>query len=124
VGLVASPRRGTGVVAELRADGVPDEQLACIDVSAGLDIGARTPLEVVLSILVWIVAVRHEVRPTAPAPAARSAPQLVVDLICGMTVVVVEGTFSVTRAGETVYFCCEGCKVKYESRGEYAAVAE
>ncbi len=46
VGLVASPKRGTGVLAELRADGVPDAQLARIDVPAGLDIGARTPGEV------------------------------------------------------------------------------
>ena len=35
VGLVASPKRGTGVLAELRGDGVPDELLARIDVPAG-----------------------------------------------------------------------------------------
>ena len=37
VGLVASHRRGTGVLAELRGDGVPDALLARIDVPAGLD---------------------------------------------------------------------------------------
>jgi xanthine dehydrogenase accessory factor len=126
VGLVASPRRGTGVVAELRADGVADEQLARIDVPAGLDIGARTPPEVALSILARIVAVRHEVRPATAAqtPAVAPIPQLAVDPICGMTVAAVEGTPAVTRGGETVYFCCEGCKAKYESQGEHAAVAE
>jgi xanthine dehydrogenase accessory factor len=126
VGLVASPRRGTGVLAELRGDGVPDEQLARIDVPAGLDIGARTPPEVALSILARIVAVRHEERPAAaaPAPAAAATPRLAVDPICGMTVAAVEGTPSVTRGGETVYFCCEGCKAKYESQGEHAGVAE
>jgi len=126
VGLVASPRRGTGVVAELRADGVADELLARIDVPAGLDIGARTPPEVALSILARIVAVRHEAGPAAaaPAPAAAATPQLAVDPVCGMTVAAVEGTPSVTRGGETVYFCCEGCKAKYESQGEHAAVAD
>ncbi len=59
VGLVASPKRGTGVLAELRGDGVSDEQLARIDVPAGLDIGARTPGEIALSILAQIVAVRR-----------------------------------------------------------------
>ena len=63
VGLVASPRRGTGVLAELRGDGVPEELLARIDVPAGLDIGARTPPEVALSILARIVAVRREAAP-------------------------------------------------------------
>jgi len=126
VGLVASPRRGTGVLAELRADGVPDEQLARIDVPAGLDIGARTPPEVALSILARIVEVRNERRPVAasPARAAAVAPELAVDPICGMTVAAVEGTPSVTRGGQTVYFCCDGCKAKFESQGEHAAVAD
>jgi xanthine dehydrogenase accessory factor len=125
VGLVASPRRGTGVLAELRADGVAEEHVARIDVPAGLDIGARTPPEVALSILAKILAVRREPGP-APAPAAarQPAPRLAVDPICGMTVAAVEGTPSVTRGGETVYFCCEGCKAKYESRGEHAAVSD
>ena len=59
VGLVASPKRGTGVLAELRGDGVPDELLARIDVPAGIDIGARTPAEIALSILARIIAVRN-----------------------------------------------------------------
>ena len=59
VGLVASRKRGAGVLAELRGDGVAEEQLARIDVPAGIDIGARTPAEIALSILAQIVAVRR-----------------------------------------------------------------
>src|SRR6185312_15421749 len=59
VGLVASPKRGTGVLAELRGDGVPDELLARIDVPAGIDIGARAPAEIALSILARIIAMRN-----------------------------------------------------------------
>ena len=62
VGLVASRRRGAGVIAELRGDGVPDELLERIDTPAGLDIGARTPEEIAVSILARIVEVRRASR--------------------------------------------------------------
>ena len=59
VGLVASAKRGDGVIGELRGDGVAPELLERIDVPAGLDIGARTPAEIALSILAKVVAVRR-----------------------------------------------------------------
>ena len=69
VGLVASPKRGAGVLADLRADGVPEAHLERIDVPAGIDIGARTPAEIALSILATIVAVRRGERAARAAPA-------------------------------------------------------
>jgi len=133
IGLVASPKRGAGVIAELRADGVPEEHLERIDVPAGIDIGARTPAEIALSILANIVAVRHGKRGAASdhvtVLAAASAPsstppKIAVDPICGMTVAVVAGTPSVQYDGETVYFCCEGCAAKFEAQHEHAIAAE
>ena len=85
VGLVASRKRGEGVLAELRGDGVPEELLARIDVPAGLDLGARTPAEIALSILAKIVTVRHSGargpgrrahRPRRGARAAGGRPDL------------------------------------------------
>ena len=105
VGLVASRRRGVGVLGELKSDGVAQELLDRIDTPAGLDIGARTPEEIAVSILAKIVAVRR---------APRTTPATAVDPICGMTVTVVPGTPSVEHDGETVYFCREGCKAEFE----------
>ena len=101
VGLVASRRRGQGVLGELRGDGVAAELLDRIDTPAGLDIGARTPEEIALSILAKIVAVRR---------APKEAPATAIDPVCGMTVTVVPGTPSLVHEGETLYFCREGCK--------------
>ena len=114
VGLVASERRGAGVLEELRAAGVPGHLLERIDVPAGIAIGSRTPGEIALAILAKIV----EVRRSAPAPAPVT---LAVDPICGMTVPAVPETLSVERDGETIYFCSEGCKARFES--EHASVA-
>ena len=130
IGLVASPKRGAAVIAGLRADGVPEEQLATIDVPAGLDLGGQTPGEIALSILATIVSVRrgkqiaapaasHRV---APAPAAAAAP-LAVDPICGMTVAAVETTPSLQVDGETIYFCCEGCATEFEERQRHVVEA-
>jgi xanthine dehydrogenase accessory factor len=115
VALVASRRRGQGVIGELRGDGVPDPVLERIDTPAGFDIGARTPAEVALSILARIVAVRRG-KPAAATTA--------VDPICGMTVAAVAGTASVERGGQTFYFCCEGCRTKFEAEHERAAFAD
>ena len=104
VGLVASRRRGQGVLGELKTDGVAQDLLDRIDTPAGLDIGARTPEEIALSILARIVEVRRRPRETVTA----------VDPICGMTVTVVPGTPSLEHEGETVYFCREGCKAAFE----------
>jgi xanthine dehydrogenase accessory factor len=126
VGLVASKRRGSGVLEQLRRDGVPEQALALIDVPAGLDIGSRTPPEIALSILAAVVSVRRADRrdevlpPVAPARPA-DAPPLAVDPICGMTVAAVASTPSLEFEGATVYFCCEGCRSAFETQHELAA---
>jgi len=111
VGLVASRKRGDGVLGELRGDGVPDDLLARVDVPAGLELGARTPAEIALSILAKVVAVRRA-EPKAHATTA-------VDPICGMTVAAVESTLSVEHDGETVFFCSEGCKGEFRRRHQH-----
>jgi xanthine dehydrogenase accessory factor len=121
VGLVASRTRGAGVIDELRADGVGEEQLGLIDVPAGIDIGARTPSEIALSILAQIVAVRRGTRAADDASARAEAPtrpptKIAVDPICGMTVAALESTPSVEYEGETIYFCCDGCKATFEAQ--------
>ena len=59
IGLVGS-RRHTGHHLEvLRAKGVPEAVIDRIQSPVGLDIGARTPAEIALSILAGLVAVRH-----------------------------------------------------------------
>jgi xanthine dehydrogenase accessory factor len=104
VGLVASRRRGAAVLASLDVDDALRER---VRTPAGLDIGAYTAEEIALSIVAEIVAVRRQrVAPPEPAPP----PTTAVDPICGMEILVTESTPRVEHDGETVYFCCEGCR--------------
>jgi xanthine dehydrogenase accessory factor len=70
VGLVASRRRGAAVIDELRAEGVSEELLQTVETPAGLDIGARTPAEVALSIVARIIEVRRAGSRASSTPAA------------------------------------------------------
>jgi xanthine dehydrogenase accessory factor len=111
IGLVASRTRGAAVVEELRAAGVAAERLAAIETPAGLDIGARTPAEIALSILARVVAVRRQGQPlSVRVVAPASEPATAIDPVCGMAVAAADQTPHVEHEGRRVYFCCDGCR--------------
>ncbi|WP_204082824.1 XdhC family protein [Asanoa ishikariensis] len=117
IALVASPKRGAAVLAE---SGVPAGR---VKTPAGLDLGARTPGDVAISILAEVVAARTVAKP-APAPRTASAllqiglgvptsPEIAIDPICEMEVVVEPGALSYEHDGRTWYFCAPGCRKKF-----------
>ena len=106
VALVASPKRGNAVRASLE---LPEELRRQLHSPAGLDIGARTPAEIAVSIVAEILAERQRV----PAHPVTAAPATVIDPVCGMEVAVTDAAISLERDGEHVYFCSEGCRERY-----------
>jgi xanthine dehydrogenase accessory factor len=103
VALVASEVRGAAVLSSLD---VEDAQRSRVFSPAGLDLGARTPGEIAVSILAQLIAERAKVRHSVPA---ESAPATAIDPVCGMTVAVVESTLHLEHDGITIYFCSRGC---------------
>jgi xanthine dehydrogenase accessory factor len=118
IGLVASRTRAAAVRALLDERGVPGT--VTIRNPAGLDLGARTPPEVALSILAEIVQAHPSgVRKAATTPAAAStvvAPPpaaTAVDPVCGMSVVVASARHTAEVDGVVYYFCCANCRAKF-----------
>jgi xanthine dehydrogenase accessory factor len=107
VGLVASRRRGAAVVAGLP---VPEELKATVHTPAGLDIGARTPAEVALSILAEIVAIRPRAAGAVSAAAPAAAVATAVDPVCGMSVAMVDSSIQAEHRGTRHWFCGPGCR--------------
>jgi xanthine dehydrogenase accessory factor len=120
VGLVASRKRSAAVLATLD---VPDDLRSRVHSPAGLDIGARTPLEIAVSVVAELVSVRAG--RSAPEPIRRLLPLLdqpvgattavaaaptAIDPVCHMTVAAVPETLHLEHNGKIWYFCAPGCR--------------
>ena len=123
--LTQSRKRAGAVVESLRARGVPREHLARLKAPAGLDIGAVTPTEIAVSILAEIIQLQRSGKWPAgavtPGPALRlvSPPVLeAIDPVCGMTVNPATARHRSETEGGTVYFCCGGCKTRFDAAPE------
>jgi xanthine dehydrogenase accessory factor len=109
VGLVASRKRGESVLAALDVD---EPARTRVRTPAGLDIGARTPEEIALSVLAEIVAERRRPsgRPIAlPAAAVSGNPAEATDPVCGMAVAAVDASLHLDHDGTRFWFCGTGC---------------
>jgi xanthine dehydrogenase accessory factor len=120
VALVASRRRGAAIADALRAAGCDDVALGRLHTPAGLDIGARGPHEIAVSVVAEIVADRHAAprlggpaaddpaRPSAPAADA-SAPSATASPPAGVTAApaaVAAGVSATTAPAEAVDPVC------------------
>ena len=140
VALVASATRGAAVLESLD---VEDALRRRVFTPAGLQLGARTPGEIALSILAQLVGERSKARlaappvastagaPAAAAPAAVPAgavpagavPASAVDPVCGMSVPAVASSQHLDYNGATVYFCSPGCRAAFRKDPERYALA-
>lgn len=128
LGVIASPTRMEEVRRVLAAQGLDADQIARVRGPAGLDIGAESPEEIAVSILAEIVQLEaqpdeqeavesgDESTDEAPRDERANAAQAT-DPVCGMTVPVAGSPSSIFE-GEPVYFCCEGCRSRFDATPE------
>jgi len=121
---VSSRRKANGIFQELRRKGISMDQLKDIRTPAGLDIGARIPEEVAISILAEIIQVFRSKQAAlekseAEIPGALSAHnEYYINPVCQVPVQKSTARHVLTYQDESVYFCCDGCKVKFEQDPE------
>ena len=116
LGLVASRRRAATVLGVLAQQGVGADRLAMIRNPVGLDLGARTPGDVAVSILAEIIANAPAVDASdVRAPAALLTPAVAVDPVCRMDVETAGALYALEHAGRTFFFCCAGCRASFSA---------
>jgi xanthine dehydrogenase accessory factor len=122
VGLIASARRASSVLAHLRSRGFGEEQLARVRSPAGLDLGPGGQEEIAVAILAELVAWSHMPNALGAAESTRVPPEAV-DPVCGMTVAATASAETAIYRGVRFWFCGPGCRAAFEAEpGQYAAL--
>ena len=120
VAFVSSRRKANAVFKYLREANIPIERLQQVKTPAGLDINAKLPEEVALSILAQIVA---EKRKEIPEEQGTDTPiqlneDIYINPVCDVPVKKSTARHVLEHAGQKVYFCCDGCKNTFEKHPE------
>ncbi|MEJ2341184.1 MAG: XdhC family protein [Gemmatimonadales bacterium] len=110
VGLIASPRRSDEMRRLLLAREWDEDELRPLVGPAGLDIGAREPAEIAISVDVSTELVSDADLPEGPDGRP---PTVALDPICGMEVHIDGARHTLQHENATYYFCCSGCKEKF-----------
>lgn len=124
VGFVASRKKIGAIKSYLIDAGCDAAKVEAMHSPAGIDVNAKQPLEVAISILAEIIQVKNnlssfgnwEAAPAAEKPA--TAPDWYINPVCGVPVDKHNPKHVIVYKEEKVYFCCDGCKVKFEKDPE------
>lgn len=123
VAFVASPKKWKAVSAHLEDKGIAREAIDRVRVPAGIEINAVEPQEIALSIMAQIVSLRRQGDfPGLEAAAGeedgageQAPPATAIDPICGMTVDIATAKHVSKYEEQAVYFCCGGCKTRFDA---------
>jgi len=119
---VASRKKANAIFRELKNKGIDFDQLKKIKTPAGLDINAKTPEEVAISILAQVIQDFRTVTPETiiekAAPLEIKNEDFYMNPVCNIPVQKNTAKHVLDYKGEKVYFCCDGCKVSFEKEPE------
>lgn len=123
VAFVASKAKAAKVLQYLGEKGMSEKRLSQVKAPAGMNIGARSPEEIAVSILAEIIQVskdksKREIPTSVPVEQKEA-----IDPICGMKVNIDAVKHKSDYDGKVYYFCCAGCKLKFDREPDIYSAA-
>jgi xanthine dehydrogenase accessory factor len=118
IAFVASKTKAEKVFEFLKTRGIAAEKMKRVQAPAGLDIHAKSPEEIAVSILAQIIQVHGQGKEAAgPAKSSTVLPIInseAKDPVCGMSVNPGRTRHKSEYEGTAFYFCCAGCKQAFD----------
>lgn len=116
---VSSKKKANAIYRVLKSNEVTIDQLKTIRTPAGLDIMAKTPQEVAISILAEIIQTKRSLDTngdsSVPIDLSKDLDNnIYINPVCKIPVLKDAAKHILEYKGEKVYFCCDGCKVSFE----------
>jgi xanthine dehydrogenase accessory factor len=125
IGFVASRKKMISIASYLSDAGFDKAAVAAIKSPAGIDINAKTPEEVAISILAEMIQVRNNSSVNnsfqqfdQSKAEGGETPKYYINPVCGVPIDMNNPKHIIEYKNEKVYFCCDGCKVKFEADPE------
>lgn len=121
ISFVSSKRKANSILMGLKREGIEHDVLASIKTPAGMDIQAKTPEEVAISILAQIIQSYRaslDDKSETTELELEITEDLYINPVCKIPVQKSTAKYVLDYEGEKVYFCCDGCKESFEAAPE------
>ncbi len=115
ISMIISKKKASSLFDQLNKTNLSKERISKIKFPAGLDIGARTPEEIALSVLAEIIKEKDKTISKEKIVDEIKKDSKKKDPICGMLVDPITASDSYNFNGKIYYFCCSGCKEKFQT---------
>jgi len=120
ISFVASRKKANSIFKEVRDKGITFDQLKTVRTPAGIDIKAKLPEEVAISILAEII---QDLRKEKNIDETFESLQInnddyYMNPVCNIPIQKSTAKHVIEYKNEKVYFCCDGCKTSFEKTPE------
>ena len=113
ISMIVSNKKALSILSQLEKNGFSKDEIAKIKFPAGMDINAKTPEEIAVSILAELINERNSIDLKEQVIFEIKDDKKEIDPICKMLVDPENAADSYEFNGNTYYFCCSGCKEKF-----------